>query len=76
MKRAAELLCEDKMTVQQVCEAVGIPNLGTFQKAFKREYGVAPSRYREYALRSSRCAILLYRIFGKRGCVPKKYFSF
>lgn len=54
MKRAAELLCEDKMTVQQVCEAVGIPNLGTFQKAFKREYGVAPSRYREYALRSSR----------------------
>lgn len=54
MKQAAELLCEDKMTVQQVCEAVGIPNLGTFQKAFKREYGVAPSRYREYALRSSR----------------------
>ena len=28
MKRAAELLCEDKMTVQQVCEAVGIPKSG------------------------------------------------
>lgn len=54
MKRAAELLCEDKLTVQQICEAVGIPNLGTFQKAFKREYGIAPSRYRECVLHSSR----------------------
>ena len=27
-RRAAELLCEDKMTVQQVCEAVGIPKSG------------------------------------------------
>ena len=54
MKRAAELLCEEKLTVQQICEAVGIPNLGTFQKAFKREYGIAPSRYRECVLHSSR----------------------
>ena len=54
MERAAALLCEGRMSVQQICEAVGMPNLGTFQKAFKREYGVAPSRYRDFVRRKER----------------------
>jgi len=46
MIRSASLLANTDMTVQEISESVGFSNLRTFQKAFKREYGLAPSKYR------------------------------
>lgn len=46
MLRAAELLRTTDDTVQAISVQVGFVNFGTFYKAFKREYGVAPGKYR------------------------------
>ncbi|MEA4824592.1 MAG: helix-turn-helix domain-containing protein [Clostridiaceae bacterium] len=47
MRHATELLCRDDMSVQEIAEKVGFSNFGTFYKAFKRQFGIAPSVYRE-----------------------------
>ncbi len=47
MEEAVRLLLECSDTVQEISVRVGFVNFGTFYKAFKREYGVAPGRYRE-----------------------------
>ena len=47
MEEAVRLLTECDDTVQDISVRVGFANFGTFYKAFKREYGVAPGRYRE-----------------------------
>ena len=47
MEEAVRLLIECEDTVQEISIRVGFANFGTFYKAFKREYGVAPGRYRE-----------------------------
>lgn len=47
MQKAAELLCTTDDTVQAISTSVGFANFGTFYKAFKREYGVAPGKYRQ-----------------------------
>lgn len=47
MEEAVRLLIECNDTVQEISVRVGFANFGTFYKAFKREYGVAPGRYRE-----------------------------
>jgi len=36
---------EDNYTLTDIASLCGFPDLFTFSKAFKREYGVAPSRY-------------------------------
>jgi len=46
MTTAARLLREDGRTVQRVAEQVGYTSEFAFAKAFKREYGNAPGRYR------------------------------
>lgn len=46
MLKAAELLRTTNDTVQAISVQVGFVNFGTFYKAFKREYGVAPGKYR------------------------------
>jgi AraC-like DNA-binding protein len=52
MQEAAKLLTESDLTAQEISERVGFANFGTFHKAFKREYGLAPSKYRESAVRN------------------------
>lgn len=47
MEEAVSLLIECDDTVQEISLRVGFVNFGTFYKAFKREYGVAPGKYRE-----------------------------
>lgn len=52
MQQAAKMLVESDLTAQEISEQVGFANFGTFHKAFKREFGLAPSKYRETAVRS------------------------
>ena len=52
MQEAAKLLVESDLTAQEISERVGFANFGTFHKAFKREFGLAPSKYRESAVRN------------------------
>ena len=52
MQEAAKLLVESDLTAQEISEKVGFANFGTFHKAFKREFGLAPSKYRESAVRN------------------------
>lgn len=47
MKKAVELLQEQKWTLQQVAEAVGYKYAQHFSTAFKKNYGVPPGRFRE-----------------------------
>ncbi len=47
MSEASRRLEECDDTVQDISASVGFANFGTFYKAFKREYGVAPGKYRE-----------------------------
>ena len=46
MEKAAELLRTTDDTVQNISVRVGFANFGTFYKAFKREFGVPPGKYR------------------------------
>ena len=46
MEKAAQLLRETDDTVQNISARVGFANFGTFYKAFKREFGVAPGKFR------------------------------
>ena len=47
MERAAELVRATALTVQAIGEKCGFTSFNTFYKAFKRTYGVTPSKYRE-----------------------------
>lgn len=47
LQHAARLLLETELTVQQIAEDVGFQNINTYNKAFKRHYGVNSSQYRE-----------------------------
>ena len=49
LKHAARLLVETDLPVQQIAEDVGIANVSTYNKAFKRYYGMNSSQYRESA---------------------------
>ena len=45
MQRAAELLSEGELTVAEVSYRVGIQDPSYFNKCFKAQFGVTPSRY-------------------------------
>lgn len=47
MNRAGELVKETDEYIKEIAERTGYLNLNTFYKAFKRYYGVTPSKYRE-----------------------------
>lgn len=47
LKRAAMLLAEHTLSVQDIANAVGIPDSNYFIKLFKRSYGVTPLQYRK-----------------------------
>lgn len=46
MKKAAELLTNTKMTIEEVMYSIGYNNRSTFFKNFKESYGVTPKAYR------------------------------
>ena len=47
MERAAELLGNPEMAINEVCAQVGIPDAQYFSRVFKMHFGVSPSVYRE-----------------------------
>lgn len=49
LKRAAQLLSEDKLNVEEVAYSVGFKDLGHFRKCFSREYGMSPSKYANHS---------------------------
>jgi AraC family transcriptional regulator of adaptative response / methylphosphotriester-DNA alkyltransferase methyltransferase len=49
MLRAAELLQDERLTVREVADRVGYRQPAQFAKAFRRQFGVAPSDYRAAA---------------------------
>ena len=46
LQRAAELLKEDVLTVNEIAERTGFRSPSYFTKCFKKEYGVLPSEYK------------------------------
>ncbi|RMD76075.1 MAG: AraC family transcriptional regulator [Lentisphaerae bacterium] len=46
LRRAAELLLETEVNVDEVARAVGIGNVGLFCRMFKKHFGMTPSEYR------------------------------
>jgi AraC-like DNA-binding protein len=49
MRRAAQLLQEGSIPVQEVADAVGYRQAAQFAKVFRRHHGTAPSTYRRAA---------------------------
>lgn len=47
MERAAELLKDSEVAVNDVCAQVGIPDAQYFSRVFKTYYGISPSIYRD-----------------------------
>lgn len=47
LEHAAELLCEEKMSVEEVSSATGFSSLSYFSSTFKKKYGVSPKKYQK-----------------------------
>ena len=47
LRKAAELLITKDLSIAQVAAAVGMPDMITFSKQFRREYGEPPTTYRK-----------------------------
>ena len=47
LKRAAQLLKHNQMTISEITYEVGFTDLQYFRSCFKRQYGVNPSEYNE-----------------------------
>ena len=45
IKRAAELILQQKYSIIEVCEMVGFNDMATFRKRFIEQYGVNPSQF-------------------------------
>jgi two-component system sensor histidine kinase ChiS len=52
LKKAAELICTQQYSVQEVAEKVGFNDTATFRKRFTEQYGVTPSQYPASVLKS------------------------
>lgn len=46
MEKAKELILEDKESITNICNAVGIPNPSYFSQVFKQYTGILPSEYK------------------------------
>ena len=47
LRRAQELICTTRMSIQQIAQAVGYEGMSQFNAVFKREYGMTPGQYRK-----------------------------
>ena len=47
INKSKELLCDDKLSVQDVAELVGYRDLKYFSRLFKKTTGVSPSDYKK-----------------------------
>ena len=47
MKRAAELLSDETITVSEVCYKIGISDPHYFAKVFKSQFGISPKKYQQ-----------------------------
>ena len=47
LRRAQELICTTRMSIQQIAQSVGYEGMSQFNAAFKREYGMTPGQYRK-----------------------------
>jgi len=47
LEHAAELLCEEKMSVEEVSSVTGFSSLSYFSSAFKKKYGVSPKKFQK-----------------------------
>lgn len=45
LKRAKDLLCQNKLTVAEIAYKVGYDMPNSFSRAFKKEFGIRPSEY-------------------------------
>lgn len=50
MEKAAELLANKNILIEDVARVVGYDNVASFRKMFKRKYGVSPAEYRTQVL--------------------------
>jgi len=50
LKRAAQLLKQTDMRIAEITYKVGFNDLQYFRSAFKKQYGMAPSQYKEHLL--------------------------
>ena len=46
LDKAARLLRETRLTIQEVCAEVGYDNTSYFHRVFRRRYGKSPKEYR------------------------------
>lgn len=44
---AAQMLCEDTLSVERICAAVGFANRNALTRAFRQKYGITPSHFRK-----------------------------
>lgn len=51
MKKAAEMLLTEDLTIAEVAYSVGINDPFYFSKCFKNQFGVSPSAYRKSCLK-------------------------
>lgn len=47
LRRAQELICTTRMSIQQIAQSVGYEGMSQFNAAFKRGYGMTPGQYRK-----------------------------
>lgn len=54
LQKASELLKEHRYTVTEVAYLIGFPDIHSFSKSFKKEFGVTPTRFINYRLSESK----------------------
>lgn len=53
LKKAAELILQNRFSIQEVSEMVGFNDTATFRKRFTEQYGVTPSFYGQQSRKES-----------------------
>ena len=50
MEHAAELLSEEKLSIDEISRMTGFTSQSYFSSAFKKRYGISPKQYRKKSL--------------------------
>jgi transcriptional regulator GlxA family with amidase domain len=72
VERSMAMLAEDKLSVTEICFAVGFSSLGTFSRRFNEIIGVSPTEFRSKAVAFSAptCFIKAWQRPVSFGSVP------